>query len=163
MGTHLTETVLRLKESKKYDRPLFLITGDFNDLKTKEISDTCKLKQVVKVPTRNKATLDLILTNQKNKLYKNPRKIPSIGTSDHLCVLYEPIGNQKSELKKEKNHNPKVQRVCNHRIWRMASKIQLEPTAKNQRCKSQSRLLFRGYVDYDRQMLPSDHNGDIKG
>merc|ERR1739842_214359 len=57
--THLTETVLRLKESQRYDRPLFVI---FHVLKTKEISDACKLKQVVKVPTRKKATLDLILT-----------------------------------------------------------------------------------------------------
>merc|ERR1712055_547014 len=88
--THLTETVLRLKESKKYDRPLFVTTGDLNDLNTKEISDACKLKQVVKVPTRKKATLDLILTNKKNNLYKNPRTIPSNGFIKHTQVVTSP-------------------------------------------------------------------------
>ena len=68
---HLTETVLRLKES--YDRPLFVITGDFNDLKIEEICDACKLQQVVKVPTRKNATLDLILTNKNYTHFKNPR------------------------------------------------------------------------------------------
>ena len=31
--------------------------GDFNDLRIYEICDACKLKQVVNVPTRNKAIL----------------------------------------------------------------------------------------------------------
>ena len=86
---HLTETIHYL--SSKYANPLFVIMGDFNDLKTNEIRNACSLKQVVKVPTRKNATLDLILTNKSNNFYKEPITLPSISTSDHLCVLYEPI------------------------------------------------------------------------
>ena len=60
--------------------------GEFNDLDVKEICDACKLRQVVNVPTRNNANLDLILTNCSNEFYNNF----IIQTSDHLCVLYEP-------------------------------------------------------------------------
>ena len=76
--------------------------GDFNDLKIDEIRDACALKQVVKVPTRKEATLDLILTNKGNSLYKKPITLPSIGTSDHLSVLYEPVENQKVNPEKTK-------------------------------------------------------------
>ena len=86
---HLTETIYYL--NSKYANPLFVIMGDFNDLKTNEIRNACSLKQVVKVPTRKNATLDLILTNKNNIFYKDPITLPSISTSDHLCVLYEPI------------------------------------------------------------------------
>ena len=61
---HITETVHQLY--KKYVKPLFIIMGDFNDLDVKEICDVGKLEQVVKVPTRKDATLDLVLTNTKN-------------------------------------------------------------------------------------------------
>ena len=74
--------------------------GDFNDLKTNAICNACALKQVVKVPTRKEATLDLILTNKTNKFYKEPVTLPSISTSDHLCVLYEPVVNPKIDLEK---------------------------------------------------------------
>ncbi|CAL4174924.1 unnamed protein product, partial [Meganyctiphanes norvegica] len=86
---HITENVHHLY--KKYAKPLFIIMGDYNDLKVDEICDACHLKQIVKVPTRKKATLDLILTNKNNSLYNNPITLPSIGGSDHLCVLYQPI------------------------------------------------------------------------
>ena len=49
--------------------------GDFNDLNIDEICDACALKQVVKVPTRKDATLDLILTNKSNTLYKKTHHI----------------------------------------------------------------------------------------
>ena len=76
--------------------------GDFNDLCIDEICDSCDLNQIVKIPTRNDATLDLILTNNDNKFYNNPVSLPKIGKSDHLCVLYEPIDNiniQKAKIK----------------------------------------------------------------
>ena len=97
---HLTETMHHL--SSKYANPLFVIMGDFNDLKTNEIRNACSLKQVVKVPTRKNATLDLILTNKSNNLYKEPITLPSISTSDHLCVLYELIAYTNSIMKKLK-------------------------------------------------------------
>ena len=75
--------------------------GDFNDLDVKEICDINKLKQVVNVPTRKDATLDLILTNNDNEFYKEPLTLPSIHNSDHLCVLYEPTTNQRKKSSKK--------------------------------------------------------------
>ena len=85
---HIITTIHQLH--RRYSSPLFIIMGDFNDLKVDEICDSCKLKQVVNVPTRNQATLDLILINDTNGFYKDPTTLPSIGGSDHLCVLLEP-------------------------------------------------------------------------
>ena len=97
---HITETIHFLYS--KYAKPLFVIMGDFNDLKVDDIRNACALKQVVKVPTRKEAILDLILTNKNNNLYKKPITLPSIGTSDHLSVLYEPINNHKVNTEKTK-------------------------------------------------------------
>ena len=97
---HITATVHQLY--KRYSSPLFVVMGDFNDLKVDEICDACKLKQVVKIPTRKQATLDLILTNENNILYNDPVTLPSIGGSDHLCLLYEPILYENSRTSKKK-------------------------------------------------------------
>ena len=97
---HITESIHKLY--KKYSNPLFVIMGDFNDLKVNAICNACSLNQVVKVPTRKEAILDLILTNKTNKFYKNPITLPSIGTSDHLSVLYEPVSNPKTKIEKKK-------------------------------------------------------------
>ena len=67
-----------------------MLLGDFNDLLIDDICETCSLKQMVNVPTRKDATLDLILTNVDNCLYKDPFTVPGIGKSDHLCVIYIP-------------------------------------------------------------------------
>ena len=40
-----------------------LVTGDFNRLDISGLLGHFRLKQIVKVPTRKDATLDLILTN----------------------------------------------------------------------------------------------------
>ena len=91
--------------------------GDFNDLKVDEICDSCKIKQVVNVPTRNQATLDLILTNDTNDLYKDPTTLPNIGGSDHLCVLLEPADNlRRSKVIKKENSKKRVQKICNSRM-----------------------------------------------
>ena len=96
---HITETVQHLY--KRYVNPLFVLMGDFNDLCVDDICNSCNLNQVVKIPTRKNATLDLILTNSDNKYYKDPVSLPNIGKSDHLCVLYEPIANR--NIPKSKN------------------------------------------------------------
>ena len=93
---------LSTNSQKKYVNPLFIISGDFNDLSIDDICNSCKLNQVVQVPTRKDATLDLILTNKNNKFYKPPFTLPSIGKSDHLCVIYEPSGTQKVKTIKKK-------------------------------------------------------------
>ena len=79
---HLTETIHQLYQD--YTNHLFVVMGDFNDLKVDEICDACKLHQVVNVPTRKDATLDLILSNSDNKFDKTLYMLPSIGKSDHL-------------------------------------------------------------------------------
>ena len=96
----LTETVHHL--SDRYKKPLFLIMGDLNDLKTEEICDTCKLHQIVNVHTRNNATLDQILTNTNNEVYNDPIQLTKIGGSDHFSVLYRPLFHKKVKaIKKE--------------------------------------------------------------
>ena len=95
---HISETVHSL--FKRYSSPLFMIMGDFNDFPVDSICKSCSLNQVVKVPTRKNAILDLIITNRNNKLYKSPITLPSIGTSDHLCVLYEPVDKVITPIKK---------------------------------------------------------------
>ena len=86
----------------KYADPLIMLMGDFNDLVTKDILKAGKLKQVVKVPTRKEAILDLIMINKGNTMYKNPITLPSIRDSDHLCVLLQPKEPVRNKVIKEK-------------------------------------------------------------
>ena len=86
--SHLIESIHSLQN--KYSNPLIVLLGDFNDLKLTGLCKSCKLKQVVKVPTRGDVTLDLILTNTDNHFYKEPTSLAGIGKSDHLCVLFVP-------------------------------------------------------------------------
>ena len=104
---HLTETVHKFYQ--KYKNPLFIIMGDFNDLNIVELCDACELKQVVKVPTRKNAILDLIFTNSSNLFYENPSTLPSIGGSDHESVIYRPIAKQRMIMKKKENYYKKIQ------------------------------------------------------
>ena len=83
---HITTSVLYLK--RKYENPLFFIMGDFNDLPIDSICSLCDLKQEVKTITRDRATLDLILTNKNNNFYEAPISLPKIRGSDHFPILY---------------------------------------------------------------------------
>ena len=51
--------------------------GNFVDLKVVEIYFACELKQRIKVPTKKKTTLDLIISNSNNRFYKKSLKMPS--------------------------------------------------------------------------------------
>ena len=62
-----------------------VIVGDFNTLDDRSIR-SYPLKQIVRVPTRGKTTLDKIYTNIEN-WYKVPYTIPSIASSEHHGVL----------------------------------------------------------------------------
>ena len=97
---HLTESIQSFKN--EYSNPLIILLGDFNDLNIIDLCEICLLKQVVEVPTRNDAILDLIMTNLDNDLYKDPVTLPKIGNSDHLCVLYVPKDYVKKENLKKK-------------------------------------------------------------
>jgi hypothetical protein len=63
---------------------------DFNQFDTKRLCRNSSLKQIVKKPTRGKATLDLILTNIKS-WYKDPDILPAIGQSDHMSIMLYPL------------------------------------------------------------------------
>ena len=97
--TYLTESVQKFMN--RYASPLFMLMGDFNDLNIDEICEICRFQQVVKVPTRKEATLDLILTNISNTYYEDPISLPKLGDGDHFCVLYSPKSYQKPKLQRE--------------------------------------------------------------
>ena len=63
-----------------------LVTRDFNRLNIDGLLNPFRLKQIVKVPTRKKATLDLILTNM-HEYYSPPQAYPPFGLSDHNVVV----------------------------------------------------------------------------
>ena len=88
-------TNVQLLQSK-HANPGFVILGDFNTFPVEEVTSALNLKQVVKVPTRGKKTLDKILTNMQ-KLYKAPVSLPALGNSDHSSVLWEPNSQQAVE------------------------------------------------------------------
>ena len=67
-----------------------MVCGDFNHLNLQLIKNHYHLKQIVKVPTRKNAVLDLILTNLAGH-YANPEAFPPFGLSDHNTVLTAPM------------------------------------------------------------------------
>ena len=80
----------------KYQNCAFIICGDFNRFNTKSLENHFRLKQIVKVPTRKDATLDLVLTNL-HMHYAEPEMFPPFGLSDHNAVLIAPQVRGKSE------------------------------------------------------------------
>ena len=90
---HITTTAQLLQA--KYDNPGFMILGDLNTFPDKELTRALTFKQVVKVPTRGKNTLDKIITNVQ-KFYEPPVSLPALGNSDHLSVLWEPNMRQRA-------------------------------------------------------------------
>ena len=96
---YLTESVQKFMN--RYANPLFMLMGDFNDLNIDEICEICRFQQVVKVPTRNEAILDLILTNTNNVYYEDPISLPKIGDGDHFPVLYSPKLYEKPNIQKK--------------------------------------------------------------
>ena len=91
---HIVTTAQMLQT--KYTNPAFAIMGDLNTYPIAEVTRTLNLKQVVKIPTRGKNTLDKILTNM-NKLYMAPTSLPALGNSDHSSVLWEPSSHQSTK------------------------------------------------------------------
>ena len=81
---HLFHT-LTLAESK-YPNCGIILTGDFNRLDVTRLLNNFRLKQIVKIPTRNDVTLDLILTNMHN-YYNSPHGYPGFGLSDHNTII----------------------------------------------------------------------------
>ena len=85
---------LALTETR-YPNCGLLVTGDFNRLNIDGLLNHFRLKQIVKVPTRKKATLDLILTNM-HEYYSPPQAYPPFGLSDHNVVVATPIDGKRN-------------------------------------------------------------------
>ena len=85
---HIIQNVQSLKD--KYSEPLFFILGDFNDLNIDRLLKICQFNQKIKVPTRENATLDYIISNASDNLYHEPFSLPKIGKGDHFPIVYNP-------------------------------------------------------------------------
>ena len=66
-----------------------ILAGDFNRLNINFLLKHFRLKQLVKVSTRNNATLDLLLTNL-HEYYCPSLASPSFGLSDHNTIVVTP-------------------------------------------------------------------------
>ena len=104
---HKTETIEHIIEAihmlrAQYDNEInFCIGGDFNRLDISEILDCYGgLQQVISVPTRNSATLEILLTDL-HTMYHPPTTLPPLQVdagkkgkdSDHNIVVFAPISN----------------------------------------------------------------------
>ena len=92
----------------RYPNCGLLVTGDCNRLNIHVFLSYFLLKQMVKVPTRKKATLDLIL-NKMHEYYSPPQACPPFGLSDHTAVVETP---------KDGRHNINSKKVTmRHDLW----------------------------------------------
>ena len=76
---------LQLVESRFPDCAL-IVAGDFNRLDMKSIERHFRLKQIVKIATRQEAILDRFLTNL-HRFYDTPQGFPPFGLSDHNTII----------------------------------------------------------------------------
>ena len=74
----------------KYQDCGIIILGDFNNFDLHNLASNHSLKQVVHLPTRGSAILDLIATNLHN-LYEKPYILAPLSTSDHNIVHWLPL------------------------------------------------------------------------
>ena len=70
-----------------YHKAGIIMTGDFNDLDPKWISNSLSLKHIVNMPTGGNRMLDLIFSNY-TEYYNTPVTLPQLGMSDHLCFVW---------------------------------------------------------------------------
>ena len=106
---HIIETIHQLRA--KYDNEVnFLLGGDFNRLKIDCVLDAYgALKQICTVPTRQSATLEIILTDL-HTLYHPPTTLPPLEVdpdkngvnSDHNIVVMAPLNNEQYRIDRVK-------------------------------------------------------------
>ena len=84
---HLISTVDEL--NAKHPDIGVTILGDFNRTEIGPICRSHALSQVVNKPTRENATLDLIITNLK-RFYEDPSVRSPVGCSDHVTIYWSP-------------------------------------------------------------------------
>ena len=66
-----------------------IFLGDFNNFDVSNLTSSLSLKQIVSVPTRWSATLDLIITDL-HDLYDKPCILGPLGSADHNIVQWVP-------------------------------------------------------------------------
>ena len=71
--SHIIDILSKIESSMP--NAAIIIAGDFDRLNVKQIINQFRLKQLVKFPTRDNRTLDMILTNL-DKFYQSPKKTP---------------------------------------------------------------------------------------
>ena len=78
-----------------------IIAGDFNQLNVRYLCRNFNLKQLVRVPTRGRNTLDLIITNLHSYYQPETISYPPFGLPDHSVIAIEPrFRDPKSNHKK---------------------------------------------------------------
>jgi hypothetical protein len=77
----------------------FIVTGGFNpngnNFNEKRLKTLCGLKQVVRVPTREGTTFDLMFSNVAS-FYSNPLDLAPLDSSDHVIIQWKSKDVEKS-------------------------------------------------------------------
>ena len=94
---HLFQTLFSIESN--YTNSGIILAGDFNRPNINRILKQFWLKQLVKVPTRNDAILDLVLTNLHDH-YCSPESLPPFGLSDHNTLIVHPLNKTHTSNKK---------------------------------------------------------------
>ena len=89
---HITECL----DNLRIERPSagIIITGDFNHLNPRQLCQRFSLRKLVKMPTRGQNILDQFLSNM-GELYCEAQLLPPLGRSDHQCILFSPLNQQR--------------------------------------------------------------------
>ena len=89
---HITERL----DNLLIERPSagIIITGDFNHLNPRQLCQRFSLRKLVKMPTRGQNILDQFLSNM-GELYCEAQLLPPLGRSDHQCILFSPLNQQR--------------------------------------------------------------------
>ena len=106
---HIISTIHSLR-AKYANEVHFLVGGDFNRLEITDILDSYGgLKQIISVPTRKSATLEIILTDL-HTLFHPPTTLPPLQVDsdklgkdgDHDVVVLAPVSNVEYRLERNK-------------------------------------------------------------
>ena len=106
---HIIDTIHMLR-AQFANEVNFLIAGDFNRLDVTDILDSYgALKQIISVPTRNTATLEIILTDL-HTLFHPPTTLPPLQVDsdkqgkdgDHDIVVLAPVSNTQYKQERKK-------------------------------------------------------------
>ena len=131
-----------------------VITGDFNQLNTRQLCQRFNLRKVVRTPTRGANILDQLLTNM-SRLYSETQHLPPLGRSDHQCILFAP--SHRENYSKAITRAVKTLRPENLRA--LGLKLNQEKWEKCLQCKwcqSQGRSFQRNYWSGTRHLRPHE-------